>query len=564
MYAVQYILESVICCALFVVLYKLLLEGRVSHRVARIYLVTTAILGVIIPIMELPIYPANTLYVEFPIIANNVGVSQHQVVDDSVQNTTDWGRMMGVVALAIYLIVVIFNLVCFAWRLRRIFHLRRKARLTFYEAYTLAESEQVREPFSFWRTIFLGFTIQGIEREQIIAHEASHIRHRHTIERLVVELLRCVAWFNPFVWIVGGLLIQVQEWEADYDVLCEGYDVQEYRKIIFRQLFGYNPDITCGLRSQITKKRFLMMTEFKKGKYSFLRLGMAFPMVAAMILAFGAVRAEAEIVESVQSESNMTDENRVEVYILVDGKLQFNGKELKKEELLAEFQQAREKLGAAAVLSIKADADVPMGKINEIKELAREANMLRIQYDVPKDALNGLLPAPVNADAEVVSVTDYVMSSRNLLTLFVNANGKVLTMRPDGTLGVVELAELKSIVKAFVDNTESKDGRRQIKNPNYSDFTWQTIPRNNGVVHYPVSNGVVSIDMAKAVPAGRYMEIQNAILEAYAELREELAQRSFYRSFATLESAEKEYIMQAIPMRVSEVDRSALPEAPRV
>ena len=107
MYAVQYVLESVICCALFVVLYKLLLEGRVSHRVARIYLVTTAILGVIIPIMELPIYPANTLYVEMPIITNIVGVSQHQVVDDSVQNTTDWGRMMGVVALAIYLIVVI-------------------------------------------------------------------------------------------------------------------------------------------------------------------------------------------------------------------------------------------------------------------------------------------------------------------------------------------------------------------------------------------------------------------------------------------------------------------------
>ena len=143
MYAVQYVLESVICCALFVVLYKLLLEGRVSHRVARIYLVTTAILGVIIPIMELPIYPANTLYVEMPIIANNVGVSQHQVVDDSVQNTIDYGRMMGVVALAIYLIVVIFNLVCFAWRLHRIFHLRRLSRLSIHEAYTLAESEQV-------------------------------------------------------------------------------------------------------------------------------------------------------------------------------------------------------------------------------------------------------------------------------------------------------------------------------------------------------------------------------------------------------------------------------------
>jgi hypothetical protein len=79
-----------------------------------------------------------------------------------------------------------------------------------------------------------------------------------------------------------------------------------------------------------------------------------------------------------------------------------------------------------------------------------------------------------------------------------------------------------------------------------------------------VSNGVISIDMAKDVPAGRYMEIQNTILEAYAELREELAQRSFYRSFAVLEPGEKEYIMRAIPMRVSEVDRSTLPDDPKV
>lgn len=563
MFAVQYILESAVCCALFLLLYKMLLEGRVAHSIARIYLVATTVLGVLIPMMELPIYPAETLYVEMPVIANNADLSPKLVADDSLQNATDRVGMLGMVAVGIYLIVVIINLVSFAWRLRQIFHLRRHSRLTFHEAYTLAESDQVREPFSFWRTIFLNFSIQNCEREQIVAHEASHVRHRHTAERIMLELLRCVVWYNPFVWIAGNMLVQVQEWEADSDVLSEGYDVQEYRKIIFRQLFGYNPDITCGLRSQITKKRFIMMTDFRKGRFSIIRLCVVIPMVAVMILAFGAVRAEAEIVGPARLENNMTDENRVEVYVSVDGKLLFNDRELKTEQLPAELRQAREKLGAAAILSIKADADVPMGKIDEIKEMARAANMLRIQYDVPKDLLKGLLPTPPNSNAEVVSVTDYVMSSRNLLTLFVNANGKVLTMRPDGTMGVVEMGELKSIVKAFVDNTERKDGRRQIKNPHYSDFTWQTIPRGNGVVHYPVSNGVISIEAVKDVPVGRYMEIQNTILEAYAELREELAQRSFERSFSALEAPERDYILQAIPMRVSEVNRSTLPDAPR-
>ena len=306
-----------------------------------------------------------------------------------------------------------------------------------------------------------------------------------------------------------------------------------------------------------------MMTEFKKGKFSFLRLSMVLPMVAAMILAFGAVRAEAEVVLPQQSEDSQVDENKAEVYISADGKLLFNGQEVKKEQLLSQLQQAREKMGVAAILSIKADDDVPMGKINEIKEMAREANMLRVQYDVPKKLLKGLSSSSTNSAAEVISVTDYIMTSRNLLTLFVNARGKVLTTRPNGTQGVVEMGELKEIVKAFVDNSEHRDGKRQVKNPNYADFTWQTIPRDKGEVHYPVSNGVISIEAVKDVPAGRYMEIQNTILEAYAELREGLAQRSFHCSFASMKDNEKDYIVRAIPIRVSEVDRAKRPAAPQ-
>lgn len=562
MSAVQYILESLVCCALFLALYKLVLEGRVSHRASCLYLVLTTALGVTIPIMELPLYPAETVYLEIPVVAAPEQSAVAVTAPDMPQSI-DWSKLFGSVALVIYLVIAGFNLIRFSWRIYEIQHLRKQSRLTFYEAYTLAESMQVREPFSFWRTIFLKFSIQGIEREQIVAHEASHIRHHHTTERIIVEFVRCVVWFNPFVWIMGNMLIQVQEWEADSDVLSEGYDVQEYRKIIFRQLFGYNPDITCGLRSQITKKRFIMMTEFKKGKFSFLRLSMVLPMVAAMILAFGAVRAEAEVVLPQQSEDSQVDENKAEVYMSADGKLLFNGREVKKEQLLAELQQAREKMGVAAILSIKADDDVPMGKINEIKEMARAANMLRVQYDVPKKLLKGLLSSSTNSAAEVISVTDYIMTSRNLLTLFVNARGKVLTTRPDGTQGVVEMGELKEIVKAFVDNSEHRDGKRQIKNPNYADFTWQTIPRDKGEVHYPVSNGVISIEAVKDVPAGRYMEIQNTILEAYAELREELAQRSFHCSFASLKDNEKEYIVRAIPIRVSEVDRAKRPAAPQ-
>ena len=146
--------------------------------------------------------------------------------------------------------------------------------------------------------------MQGRERQHILTHELSHVSHHHTAERLTLELMRCVFWFNPFVWIAGSLLVQVQEWQADKDVIDAGYDVYEYRNFIFRQLYGVGPevDLTSGLHSKLTKKRFLMMTDFKKGRFQLLRMVASVPVMAAMILAFGAVKAEDKIVYNSSSQ----------------------------------------------------------------------------------------------------------------------------------------------------------------------------------------------------------------------------------------------------------------------
>ena len=67
--------------------------------------------------------------------------------------------------------------------------------------------------------------------------------------------------------------------EADSDVLAEGYDIEHYMKTIFRQLFGYSPEIANGLRDSLTKKRFKMMTTKTSGRHSLLRLAGTLPAV---------------------------------------------------------------------------------------------------------------------------------------------------------------------------------------------------------------------------------------------------------------------------------------------
>ena len=290
---VAYLAEFFCCSGLFYALYRLVIEGRVAHRSARAYIVATTLLAVVIPLLELPIYPAESLQLQIATATSNIDIWTIQPANEAVG--VDWLMVVKYVVVAIYVAVVVLNFIRLAMRLCEVYAIRRASKLTFYEAYTLAESRKTREPFSFWRTIYLNDKFDGEEREVIITHEYSHVRHRHTAERLAVELIRCIFWINPFVWLAGNSLVEVQEWEADRDVIDKGYDVGKYRLLVFQQLYGYYPEVTCGLKSQTSKKRFLMMTNFKKGRYSPLRLCAAIPMIAGMILAFGAVRAEGKL-----------------------------------------------------------------------------------------------------------------------------------------------------------------------------------------------------------------------------------------------------------------------------
>ncbi len=582
MLMLKYIIEFLFCSGAFQALYKLLIERRVAHSWARRYLIVTMFLSLLIPLLELPLYPAETIYYEIPVIT-----TPNPVVDDSLpmitqtptaETTTavaptatasegviletpsrlsvDWSSVLVSVVWAIYFIIVALNLARFAWRIYIIGKLRRHSQLSVYELYTLAVSEQVREPFSFWRTIYVNRAIaSGREFNQVISHELSHIRHHHTAERLALELLRCVAWFNPFVWLAGSALVEVHEWQADSDVLSEGYDVYEYRQLIFRQLFGYTPDMTSGLSSsQTSKKRFLMMTNFKRGKFSFLRLGVALPLVAVLVLAFGAVRAESEIVikKSESSDVTPTPVYNAEVVISSAGELNFNGKQLSLDELKAQLAAESDKI---EVLNIRAEKGARMGVLEDVKLAAREAKVFRIRYvSQPQDVETELHPITEHSTSKIRSIR-LQEDIRNCLPLFVNARGVVLTRHPDGDDKIVDMAQLKQIVKQFVDNTERVDGKRRTKIDHYSDFKWDTISMSDGGVrHYPVSCGYITIITTRDTDIDKYIEIEQVVRSAYAELRDELAQLSYRKSYASLDDDARLYIHQAIPIRINYAD----------
>ena len=283
-------LEMLVCGAVFHLLYRTAFEGRVRFVGCRIYLIVVAALSAIIPALDIRLWRDRIVYIEA------TALNSSTTADTVAQSTFDLWATIIICAYAIGVLVVITSVISQAVKLARL------GTATVENGQRIVRSAKIDTPFSFLRTIYLPTSLAPEHCEVVIQHECAHIRHHHSLERIAMELMKAVLWFNPFVWLFSRLLTEVHEFEADREVIDSGFDNRLYATSIFTQAFGFSPDIANGLQSSLTKKRFKMMTKQRPSTRSLLRLAAALPVVATLAMLFS-VRAQATIYLPVEKQS---------------------------------------------------------------------------------------------------------------------------------------------------------------------------------------------------------------------------------------------------------------------
>lgn len=62
----------------------------------------------------------------------------------------------------------------------------------------------------------------------VLLHELAHVRRGDWLVQLVAEILKCILWFNPFVWFACARLRRESELACDDDVLARGVEGTAY------------------------------------------------------------------------------------------------------------------------------------------------------------------------------------------------------------------------------------------------------------------------------------------------------------------------------------------------
>lgn len=250
LYLFQTIVYAAICC----LFYLLFLKDRPMHRFNRIYLLTCALIPFLLPFIKLNFLsdresPVNQyMNVQMPEI-----VVTDAKMNDSISNVFLLSAM-------IYALVSFSILLVNIYKWIRLKYVIRKAEKLKMQDYTLL-SHTGYGPGSWGRYIFLP---EADADERIIAHEAAHVRSKHTRDITFLTALQCLFWYNPFLHFIKKELRQVHEFEADAAV--QG-DTAEYQELLLHHfLMQCQLPFTHSFINHPIKRRIMMLNRNNHAK----------------------------------------------------------------------------------------------------------------------------------------------------------------------------------------------------------------------------------------------------------------------------------------------------------
>ena len=146
------------------------------------------------------------------------------------------------------------------------------------------------------------------------------------------------------------------------------------------------------------------------------------------------------------------------------------------------------------------------------------------------------LPPPPEDNVEQ---DDTKVKERNVLQVRINAMDELMIGGD-----YADVSEIRARAKEFIENPENL--------PNLPDKSPRDIDLFGTV--YITDKHVISLQSDRGTSYSKYFEVQNELVAAYNELRDELSRRKFCKSFAELSEEQNLAVRQYYPMKISEAE----------
>ncbi|MFI3267514.1 MAG: biopolymer transporter ExbD [Rikenellaceae bacterium] len=127
---------------------------------------------------------------------------------------------------------------------------------------------------------------------------------------------------------------------------------------------------------------------------------------------------------------------------------------------------------------------------------------------------------------------------RNTMLVFIDANDNLMVQ-----MQRIQVTELKDKAMEFILNPSNRE-----------DLPETQVVEIDLIGDFPVSKGVISVQNDRSTSYEMYIKVQNELVRAFNEARDDLSSSKFGKMFADLTDDERTAITKAIPLRISEAE----------
>ncbi|MBN8825998.1 MULTISPECIES: M56 family metallopeptidase [unclassified Spirosoma] len=328
----SYFLTASLYLLLFYGCYVLLLCRNTFFGLNRVYLLLSVGLSLALPFVELPGEPLASL----PTSTITLPTFEVGQSTESHYSLTLVDRISIVYALGI--LIMLTRLALNVWAVFRLIH---SGKAQHREAYTLIRLPDDSSPsFSFGRYLVLNRSDGLAEPDALLRHEAAHIRQRHTVDILALELIQVVFWFNPVLIYYKRALQEVHEFLADRAVLKTPQP--DYPQQLVAYALNVSPSalITPFVSKSTLKQRIIMLKKPVSKRRALFGYVLVLPLAACLLMC---TQTEKDLPVSAARKPVKVEG---EVFTVVDDHPQFPGGMKKLGEYLSEnlkYPEAAEK-----------------------------------------------------------------------------------------------------------------------------------------------------------------------------------------------------------------------------
>ncbi len=300
-----YLVKFVVVSGILFYFYNLVLRNHKLFKFNRFYLLAILIVALLVPVTVV-----KTEIVEIPIFSDTANTSEPSTSaiqneftnSSSVTDKQTPSLSTNDILLFLYLSIALLFFIKFFKNLRCIIKLKEKVDIVNIEGTGIVLRSDIPTSFSFFNHMFTNKERfeQGNLPIEVIEHEKVHIKQKHSLDIVFIELLQCIFWFNPFTYLIKKAIKLNHEFLADAHVISTFSSTYDYQKILLdysSKHIPQSPAIVSNLNYGFTKKRFNMMTKNTSRFKSVMMQVAAFITIVSTFWMLGETKVVAQEVE---------------------------------------------------------------------------------------------------------------------------------------------------------------------------------------------------------------------------------------------------------------------------